>query len=154
MSIENGDKVITPNGQGEVIDNQIYNGIFSIFFAPQIRVKLDPSGQEKDFCQEDLKLVAKKPSSQEAIEAVNKIKEQLKTIPNLPTREKGELPNHLEYFKEDMLTKNELRKQLGLTNLNYVDKTLIAIKNIDSTADYWQEIESNLKVLHWWVRTK
>ncbi|MBD2169390.1 hypothetical protein H6G04_34070 [Calothrix membranacea FACHB-236] len=154
MSIEKGDRVITPNGQGEVIDAQVYKGIFSVFSKPQIKVKLDISGQEKEFSQDDLKLQAKKPSPKEAIEAVDKIKEQLNKIPNLPTREKGELPNHLEYFKEDIQVNNELRKHLGLTNLDYVDRTLEAIKKTDSTANCWKEIESNLKVLRWWTRTK
>lgn len=153
MSIEKGDKVITPNGQGEVIDDEVYQGIFSAFLEPQIKVKLEATGQEKDFSQDDVKLQAKKPSPKEAIEAVNKIKEQINKIPNLPKREKGELPNHLEYFKEDILANNELRKQLGLTNLNYVDKTLAALRKVDSTAN-WQEIESNLKILHWWGRAK
>lgn len=153
MSIENGDKVITPNGQGEVIDNEVYNGIFAAFLEPQIKVKLEATGQEKDFGREDLKLIAKKPSTKEVIEAVDKIKEQLNKLPNLPQREKGELPNHLEYFKQDILANNELKKQLGLTNLNYVDKTLAALRKVDSTAN-WQEIESNLQILHWWGRTK
>ncbi|MBD2611965.1 hypothetical protein H6G94_11870 [Nostoc punctiforme FACHB-252] len=154
MSIEKGDKVITPNGQGEVIDDKVYNGIFSVFSDPQIKVKLYPSGKEKDFSQEDLKLQAKKPSSKEAIEAVDKIKEQLNKIPNMPTREKGELPNHLEYFKQDIQVDNELRKQLGLANLDYVAKTLETLKKTDSTANCWQEIESNLKILRWWTRAK
>ncbi|MBL1203005.1 MAG: hypothetical protein FWK04_29040 [Nostoc sp. GBBB01] len=154
MSIEKGDKVITPNGQGEVIDDKVYNGIFSVFSDPQIKVKLDPSGKEKDFSQEDLKLQAKKPSPKEAIEAVDKIKEQLNKIPNMPTREKGELPNHLEYFKQDIQVDNEQRKQLGLANLDYVAKTLETLKKTDSTANCWQEIESNLNILRWWTRTK
>lgn len=154
MSIEKGDRVITPNGQGEVIDDKVYKGIFSIFSDPQIKVKLDTSGQEKYFCQEDLKLQAKKPSPKEAIEAVDKIKAQLNKIPNMPTREKGELPNHLEYFKEDIQVGSELRKQLGLTNLDYVDKTLEALRKTDSTANCWKEIEPNLKIVRWWTRTK
>ncbi|PHJ66970.1 hypothetical protein VF14_27785 [Nostoc linckia z18] len=154
MNIEKGDKVITPNGQGEVIDDKVYNGIFSVFSDPQVKVKLDPSGKEKDFSQEDLKLQAKKPSPKEAIEAVDKIKEQLNKIPNMPTREKGELPNHLEYFKQDIQVDNELRKQLGLANLDYVAKTLETLKKTDSTANCWQEIESNLKILRWWTRAK
>ncbi|MBD2681570.1 MULTISPECIES: hypothetical protein [Nostoc] len=154
MSVEKGDRVITPNGQGEVIDDKVYKGIFSAFLEPQIKVKLDTSGQEKDFSQEDLKLQAKKPSPKEAIEAVDKIKEQLNKIPNMPTREKGELPNHLEYFKQDIQVDNELRKQLGITNLDYVDKTLEALRKTDSTANCWKEIESNLKILRWWTRTK
>ena len=72
----------------------------------------------------------------------------------MPTREKGDLPNDLEYFKEDIQTNNQLKKQLGLTHLDYVDKTLQAIKKTDSTASCWQEIESNLKILRWWGRTK
>jgi hypothetical protein len=154
MSIEKGDRVITPNGQGEVIDDKVYNGLFSIFLNPQIKVKLDSSGEEKEFHQEDLKVQAKKPSQQEAIKAVDKIKEQLDKIPNLPRREKGELPNHLEYFKEDIQANNELKKQLGITNLDYVDKTLEAIIKTDSTANIWNEIESNLKIVRWWIRTK
>lgn len=154
MSIEKGDRVITPNGQGEVIDDKVYKGVFSVFLEPQIKVKLDTSGQEKDFCQEDLKLQVKKPSPEEAIQALDKIKEQLNKIPNMPTREKGELPNHLEYFKEDIQVNNELRKQLGLTNLDYVDQTLEVLKKVDSTANCWKEIESNLKILRWWARTK
>ncbi|MDZ8030070.1 MAG: hypothetical protein RMY64_04845 [Nostoc sp. DedQUE08] len=154
MSIEKGDRVITPKGQGEVIDAKVYNGILSVFADPEIKVKLDTSGQEKDFHQEDLKLETKKPSSKEAIEAVDKIKTQLNKIPNMPTREKGELPNHLEYFKEDIQTSNELKKQLALTNLDYVDKTLEVLRKTDSTANCWKEIESNLKILRWWTRTK
>jgi hypothetical protein len=154
MSVEKGDRVISPNGQGEVIDDKVYKGIFSAFSEPKIRVKLDTSGQEKDFSQEDLELQAKKPSPKEAIEAVDKIKAQLNKIPNMPTREKGELPNHLEYFKQDFQVDNELKKQLGLTNLDYVDKTLQVLKKTDSTANCWKEIESNLNILRWWTRTK
>ncbi|KYC39488.1 hypothetical protein WA1_32750 [Scytonema hofmannii PCC 7110] len=154
MSIEKGDRVITPNGQGEVIDDNIYNGLFAIFSNPQMKVKLDSSGEEKEFRQEDLTIQAKKPSQKEAIEAVDKLKEQLDKIPNLPKREKGELPNHLEYFKEDIQTNDDLKKQIGITNLDYVDKTLGAIKKTDSTADSWKEIESNLKIVRWWIRAK
>ncbi len=154
MSIEKGDRVITPNGQGEVIDDKVYNGFFSIFSDPQVKVKLDGSGEEKEFRQENLKLQAKKPSQKEAIEAVDKIKEQLDKIPNLPRREKGELPNHLEYFKEDIQANHEIKKQLALTNLDYVDKTLEAIRKTDSTTDTWKEVESNFKIVRWWIRTK
>lgn len=154
MSIEKGDRVITPKGQGEVIDDQVYNGIFSVFSDPKIRVKLDTSGQEKDFSQGDLDLKEKKPSPKQAIEAVDKIKEQLNKIPNMSTREKGELPNHLEYFKQDFQVDNELKQQLGLTNLEYVDKTLQALKKTDPTANCWNEIESDLEILRWWTRTK
>jgi hypothetical protein len=152
-SIEKGDKVTTPNGQGEVIEEKVYKGVFSIFSDPQIKVKLDGSGEEKEFRQGDLEVQAKKPSKKEAIEAVDKIKEQLDKIPNLPRREKGELPNHLEYFKEDIQANNELTKQIGITNLEYVDKTLKAIRKTDSTAENWKEVESNLNIVRWWIRT-
>lgn len=154
MNIEKGDRVLTPNGQGEVIDEQVYNGLFSIFSDPQIKIKLDKSGQVKDYNKEDLKLHTKKPTQKEAIDAVDKIKKKLNQIPNIPTREKGELPNHLEYFKEDIEVNSELKKQLGITNLDYVDKTLKAIRETNPTADCWNEIESNFKTLHWWIRTK
>jgi hypothetical protein len=60
----------------------------------------------------------------------------------------------LEYFKQDFQVDNELKKQLGLTNLDYVDKTLQVLKKTDSTANCWKEIESNLNILRWWTRTK
>ncbi len=154
MDIQKGDKVTTPNGLGEVIDDQVYNGLFSIFSSPKIKIKLDKSGESKDFRKEDLQLDTKKPTHKEAIDAVDKIKEQLNQVPNIPTREKGELPNHLEYFKEDIQVNNEFKKKLGLTNLDYVDKTLKAVKETNPTATCWNEIESNLKTLHWWSRTK
>ncbi len=154
MNIEKGDRVITPKGQGEVIDDKVYKGLFSIFSDPQVKVKLDNFEGEKEFCQEDVKIQAKKPSQKEAIEAVDKIKEQLDKIPNLPRREKGELPNHLEYFKEGIQVNNDLEKQLSMTNLDYVEKTLEAIRKTDSTANCWEEIESNLKKVRWWTRTK
>jgi hypothetical protein len=154
MNIQKGDKVITPNGLGEVIDDQVYDGPFSIFSDPKIKIKLDKSGEAKDFNKEDLKLEAKKPTHQEALQAVEKIKEQFNKIPNMPTREKGELPNHLEYFKEDIQFDNELKKQLGITNLEYVATTLKAIRQTNPTANCWDEIDSNLKTLRWWIRTK
>ncbi|MUG98790.1 hypothetical protein F7734_43465 [Scytonema sp. UIC 10036] len=154
MNIEKGDRVITPKGQGEVIEDKVYQGPFSIFFGPQIKVKLDGSGEEKEFSQENLELQAKKPSKKEAIEAVDKIKAQLDKIPNLPKREKGELPNHLEYFKEGIQVNNDLEKQLSVTNLDYVEKTLEAVKKTDSKANCWQEIESNFKIVRWWTRAK
>lgn len=77
MNIEKGDRVLTPNGQGEVIDEQVYNGLFSIFSDPQIKIKLDKSGQVKDYNKEDLKLHTKKPTQKEAIDAVDKIKKNL-----------------------------------------------------------------------------
>jgi hypothetical protein len=154
MDIQKGDKVTTPNGIGEVIDDQVYNGPFSILSGPKIKIKLDKSGEAKDFGKEDLILDTKKPTQKEAIDAIDKIKEQLNQIPNIPTREKGELPNHLEYLKEDIQVNNKLKQQLGLTNLDYVDKTLKAVKETNPTATCWNEIDSNLKTLHWWSRTK
>ncbi|MBW4509645.1 MAG: hypothetical protein KME64_24500 [Scytonematopsis contorta HA4267-MV1] len=154
MNIQKGDRVTTPNGLGEVIDDQVYNGPFSILSGPKIKIKLDKSGEAKDFGKEDLTLDTKKPTQKEAIDAIDKIKEQLNQIPNIPTREKGELPNHLEYLKEDIQVNDKLKQQLGLTNLDYVDKTLKAVKETNPTATCWNEIESNLKKLQWWSRTK
>ncbi len=119
-----------------------------------MKVQLDSSGEEKEFYQDNLELQAKKPSQKESIEAVDKIKEQLDKIPNLPRREKGELPNHLEYFKEGIQVNNDLEKQLSMTNLDYVETTLEAVRKTDSKANCWEEIESNLKIVRWWTRTK
>lgn len=152
MNIERGDKVSTQYGLGEVSDDKVYQGIFSSLFPPKCRVKLDDSGKEKDFEQNAIELLAKKPNLKEVIEAADKIKEKVNEIPNLSTREKGELPNHLEYFKADIQVNNELRKDLGITNLDYVDKILKALKKTDSTALCWDEIESSFKILRWWSR--
>jgi hypothetical protein len=118
-----------------------------------LRVRPEPSKVTLRFDRMSifLKLDTKKPTQKEAID---KIKEQLNQIPNIPTREKGELPNHLEYLKEDIQVNNKLKQQLGLTNLDYVEKTLKAVKETNPTATCWNEIESNLKRLHWWSRTK
>jgi hypothetical protein len=151
MNIEKNDRVITPNGEGKVIDEQVYDEFLSTFLGPKIRVRLDVSGEEKCFQLKDLKIQAKKPSQKEATEAVSRIKELLKSIPSLPIREKRELPHHLEYFQEDIQVNWEIKKQLGITNFDYVDKTLKIIREVDPTAACWNEIESNLKILHSWI---
>jgi SpoVK/Ycf46/Vps4 family AAA+-type ATPase len=152
MNIAKGDRVITPNGEGEVIDTQVYDEFLSTFLGPKIKVKLDTSVEEKCFLLKDLTLLAKPPNQKEATDAISKIKEQIKHIPNLPRREKEELPNHLEYFQEDIQVNSEIKKQLGITNFDYVDNTLKAIRKTDPKADCWNEIESNLKILRWWIK--
>lgn len=152
MNIQKGDRVTTPDGLGEVIDDRVYNQFLSSFSEPKIQVKLDKSGKVRDSGKEDLKIDSKKPTLKEAIDAAEKIEEQINEIPNIPTREKEELPNHLKYFKEDIQVNSEPQKQSALKNLDYVDRTLKEIRKTNSTATDWDKIDSNLKILHWFTK--
>lgn len=144
MSIEKGDKVTTPNGLGIVIDDKVYDPIF-LLSPPRCRVKLNGSGEERDFGLNVIEISSKKPSVKEAIEAADKIKKQINEIPIVSTRDRGELGNHLEYIKTDI----QGNKDLMFANLQYVDETLKVYKKVDSTAPCWKVIESELEKLRW-----
>lgn len=151
MSISKGDrvKVIQTLKEGEVIE-EVYDPIL-IASKPRMKVKL-ASGESSKFYQDDLELVKKKPRQEDAIEAVDKIQQQLSNIPNLPKREKEELPNHLKYLKEDIQA-NISDSGLNTTNLNYVKDTLGAIKKANPQDNCLKDIASNLDIINWWART-
>jgi hypothetical protein len=151
MSISKGDrvKVIQTLKEGEVIE-EIYDPIL-IASKPRMKVKL-ASGESGKFSEDDLELVKKKPRQEDAIEAVDKIQQQLSNIPNLPKREKEELPNHLKYLKEDIQANNS-NSGLNTTNLNYVKETLAVIKKANPKDNCLKDIASNLDLIDWWART-
>ncbi|WP_292841817.1 hypothetical protein [Nostoc sp. NMS8] len=147
--IEKGDIVLISkigkyyNQVGEV------SGVdYNIFFVKIMTVKLD--NQEETFEEKDLQLQTKKPNLQEIIASVDKILEQVDRISHLPTKEKVELPNRLKYLKLDI---PKLDKQLIEKNFDSIDKILTATREADSSASFWQEIDSNLEKISWWIRT-
>ncbi|MBN3957999.1 MAG: hypothetical protein HWQ39_03835 [Nostoc sp. NMS8] len=121
---------------------------YNIFFVKIMTVKLD--NQEETFEEKDLQLQTKKPNLQEIIASVDKILEQVDRISHLPTKEKVELPNRLKYLKLDI---PKLDKQLIEKNFDSIDKILTATREADSSASFWQEIDSNLEKISWWIRT-
>ncbi|MCC5664609.1 hypothetical protein LC653_11940 [Nostoc sp. CHAB 5784] len=106
--------------------------------------------QEETFEEKDLQLQSKKPSLKEVIASVDKILELVEQIPHLATKEKVELSNRLKYLKLDI---PKLDKQLILKNFDSIDKILAATREADSSASFWQEIDSNLEKISWWIRT-
>lgn len=50
----------------------------------------------------------------------------------------------MKYLKEDIQKDDKL---LGIANFDYVNKTLAALKETDSIANCWKEIERNLNTL-------
>ena len=121
---------------------------YNIFFVRILIVKL--GNQEETFEEKDLQLQTKKPSLKEVIASVDKILELVDQIPHLATKEKVELPNRLKYLKLDI---PKLDKQLILKNFDSIDKILAATREADSSASFWQEIDSNLEKISWWIRT-
>ncbi|MGF1938075.1 MAG: hypothetical protein RM347_027600 [Nostoc sp. ChiQUE02] len=121
---------------------------YNIFFVKILIVKL--GNQEEAFEEKDLQLQAKKPSLQEVIVSIDKIIEQVDRIPHLPAKEKLELPNRLKYLKLDI---PKLDKQLIQKNFDSIDKIFAAAREVDSSASFWQEIDSNLEKISWWIRT-
>jgi hypothetical protein len=147
--IEKGDIVIV-NKSGKY-HNQVgeVSGIdYNIFFVKIVVVKLD--NQEETFEEKDLQLQTKKPSIEEVVASIDQILEQVEQIINLPTKEKVELPNRLKYLKLDI---PKLDQQIIQKNFDSIDKTLAAARKADSSASFWQEIDSNLEKISWWVRT-
>ncbi|MEH2453003.1 hypothetical protein [Nostoc sp.] len=128
---------------GEVIEVD-----YNIFFVKIVIVKL--GYQEEAFEEKDLKLKTKKPNIEEIIASIDKIIEQVDQIPNLPTREKVELPNRLKYLKLDI---PKLDKQLIQKNFDSIDKIFTAAREADSSANFWQKIDPNLEKISWWIRT-
>ncbi|MEI1373778.1 hypothetical protein PQG02_14315 [Nostoc sp. UHCC 0926] len=96
---------------------------YNIFFVKIVIVKLD--AQEETFEEKDLQLKTKKPNSEEIIASIDKIIEQVDQIPNLPKREKVELPNRLKYLKLDI---PKLDKQLIQKNFDSIDKIFITAR--------------------------
>ncbi|MEH1968987.1 hypothetical protein [Nostoc sp.] len=121
---------------------------YNIFFVKILIVKL--GNQEEAFEEKDLRLQAKKPSLQQVIVSIDKIIEQVDRIPYLPAKEKLELPNRLKYLKLDI---PKLDKQLIQKNFDSIDKIFAAAREVDSSASFWQEIDSNLEKISWWIRT-
>lgn len=121
---------------------------YNIFFVKIMIVKLD--NQEEAFEEKDLELQTKKPSLQEVIASVDKILEQVDHIHCLSATEKVELPNRLKYLKLDI---PKLDKQLILKNFDGIDKIFAVTREADSSATFWQEIDSNLEKISWWIRT-
>ncbi|PHJ59021.1 hypothetical protein VF14_13685 [Nostoc linckia z18] len=150
MNIEKGDKVKTPSGQpGEVIDYE-YDRLFSgILDNPRMKVKLAGSGEIKTFSQNELTLLGKKPDLKQVLEALNNIKQQInsKNIVNLQKREKDELNTHVGYIEEYIQDQNKIKKDLAMSNLNFVEQTLKAL-----SATSWAAIKDNLETIRWWDR--
>jgi hypothetical protein len=147
--IEKGDIVLI-NKIGKY-HNQVgeVSGVdYNIFFVKIVIVKL--GNQEETFEEKDLTLQLKKPSLEEVVTAIDKVLEQVEQIINLPTKEKVELPNRLKYLKLDI---SKLDQQVIQKNFDNIDKTLAAAREADSSASFWQEIDSNLEKISWWVRT-
>ncbi|MEH2347864.1 MAG: hypothetical protein V7K55_07650 [Nostoc sp.] len=147
--IEKGDIVVI-NKSGKY-DNQVgeVSGVdYNIFFVKIVIVKLD--NQEETFEEKDLQLQAKKPSLEEVVASIDKILEQVEQITNLPTKEKVELPNRLKYLKLDI---PKLDKQLIQKNFDSIERIFTATREVDSSASFWQEIDSNLEKISWWIRT-
>ncbi|MEH2194753.1 MAG: hypothetical protein V7K98_19195 [Nostoc sp.] len=147
--IEKGDIVII-NKSGKY-HNQVgeVSGVdYNIFFVKIVIVKL--GNQEETFEEKDLQLQTKKPSLEEVVASIDKILEEVEQISNLPTKEKVELPNRLKYLKLDI---SKLDKQLIQKNFDSIEKIFAATREADSSASFWQEIDSNLEKISWWIRT-
>ena len=147
--IEKGDiVVINKSGKYHNQVGEVSEIDYNIFFVKIVIVKL--GNQEETFEEKDLQLQNKKPSLKEVIASVGKILELVDQIPHLATKEKVELPNRLKYLKLDI---PKLDKQLILKNFDSIDKILAATREADSSASFWQEIDSNLEKISWWIRT-
>ncbi|MEH2078004.1 MAG: hypothetical protein V7K57_27015 [Nostoc sp.] len=121
---------------------------YNIFFVKIVIVKL--GNQEEAFEEKDLQLQTKKPSLEEVVASIDKILEQVEQITNLPTKEQVELPNRLKYLKLDI---PKLDKQLIQKNFDSIDNIFAATREADPLASFWQEIDSNLEKISWWIRT-
>ena len=147
--IEKGDRVlINKSGKYHNQVGEVSEIDYNIFFVKIVMVKL--GNQEETFEEKDLKLQTKRPSIEEAIVAIDKIIGQADQLLNLPTKEKVELPNRLKYLKLDI---PKLDKQVIQNNFDSIDKILAAAREADSSASFWQEIDSNLEKVSWWIRT-
>ncbi|MCC5600490.1 hypothetical protein [Nostoc favosum] len=147
--IEKGDIVlINKSGKYHNQVGEVSEIDYNIFFVKIVIVKL--GNQEEAFEEKDLQLQTKKPSLEEVIASVDKIIELVAQISHLPTKEKVELPNRLKYLKLDI---PKLDKQLILKNFDSIDKIFAATREADSSASFWQEIDSNLEKISWWIRT-
>ncbi|MBD0390420.1 MAG: hypothetical protein ICV54_28970 [Nostoc sp. C3-bin3] len=147
--IEKGDIVLINktgkyhNQVGEVIEVD-----YNIFFVKIVIVKL--GNQAEAFEEKDLQLQTKKPSVEEVIASIDKILELVEQLLNLPPKEQVELPNRLKYFKLDI---PKLNKHLIQKNFDSINQILTAAREADSSASFWQEIDSNLEKVSWWIRT-
>ncbi|MBE9000960.1 hypothetical protein IQ274_22595 [Nostoc sp. LEGE 12447] len=121
---------------------------YNIFFVKIVIVKFD--NQEEYFEEKDLILQLKKPSIEEVVASIDKVLEQVEQITNLPTKEVVELPNRLKYLKLDI---HKLEKQLIQKNFDSISQIFAAIREEHSSASFWQEIDSNLEKISWWIRT-
>ncbi|MEH2145932.1 hypothetical protein [Nostoc sp.] len=147
--IEKGDIVlINKSGKYHQQVGEVSEVDYNIFFVKIVIVKL--GAQEEIFEEKDLQLKTKKPNIEEIIASIDKIIEQVDQIPNLPTRDKVELPNRLKYLKLDI---HKLDKQLIQKNFDSIDKILTAAREADSSASFWQQIDPNLEKIGWWIRT-
>lgn len=147
--IEKGDRVlINKSGKYHNQVGEVSKIDYNIFFVKIVMVKL--GNQEETFEEKDLQLETKKPGIEEAIVAIDKILGQVDQLPNLPPKEKVELPNRLKYLKLDI---PKLDKQVIQNNFDSIDKILAAAREADSSASFWQEIDPNLEKVSWWIRT-
>ncbi|MEH2110627.1 hypothetical protein [Nostoc sp.] len=147
--IEKGDIVlINKIGKYHQQVGEVSEVDYNIFFVKIVIIKL--GNQEVNFEEKDLQLQTKKPSLQEVIASVEKILEQVEQISYFPTKEKVELPNRLKYLKLDI---PKLDKQLIQKNFDSIVQILAATKQADSSASFWQEIDSSLEKISWWIRT-
>lgn len=147
--IEKGDIVlINKIGKYHKQVGEVSEVDYNIFLVKIVIVKL--GNQEETFEEKDLQLQGKKPSLKEIIASIDKILELVEQIPNLPTKEKVELPNRLKYLKLDI---PKLDKQLIQKNFDCIYKTLETTREAEESASFWHEISANLEKISWWVRT-
>jgi hypothetical protein len=147
--IEKGDIVfVNKSGKYHQQVGEVSEVDYNIFFVKIVIVKL--GNEEETFEEKDLQLKTKKPNLQEVIVSIDKILEQVTLIINLPTSEQVELANRLKYLKLDI---SKLDKQLIQKNFNSIDRIFTEIREADSSASFWQEIDFNLEKISWWIRT-
>ncbi|MBN3926758.1 hypothetical protein [Nostoc sp. NMS4] len=147
--IEKGDIVfINKSGKYHQQVGEVSEIDYNIFFVKIVLVKL--GNQEEAFEEKDLQLQTKKPTLQEIIASIDTILEEVTQINQLPVKEKVELPNRLKYLKLDI---PKLDKQLIQKNFDSINKIFAAIREVDSSASFWQQIDPNLQKISWWIRT-
>ncbi|GAB1541375.1 hypothetical protein NUACC21_40460 [Scytonema sp. NUACC21] len=140
-----GQRVVV-NGEHGTVTSTVPS---AIPLAPQrATVKLD-TGRTVECAQGALS--PETLSTQDVKNAIEEIEKLLGQIPKLPAREKGELPNHLKYLKEDVQVPEEFNKQLATANLSYITTTLKAVSETESSETWWQKVEPSLNKIRNWL---
>ncbi len=118
-------------------------------FGKILLVDLDEGGEE-EIPIDDLSV--EKLSPQQVVAEIQKVKNRVNKISNLPENLRTELPTHLEYLEKEAQASNP-NKTKANGNYQYIFGELQSLSQDESfePKSWWKDVRISLDKIHWFV---